>query len=243
MKKTLSLCAASMLLLATNASATIVEFTTSQGNFQVNLYDQSTPITVENFLNYVNSDRYDGTVIHRVATDFVVQGGGFEFNNALPLEQITLDKSIKNEPKWSNIRGTIAMAKLGNQPDSATSQWFFNLADNSTNLDLQNAGFTVFGQVIGDGMQVIDKIAALNLCSGTPIIDYSQEQCNDQVIPSAEQFVTITDVAIIDDSTTTENTANQVENTLIKQKEKSSGGVFSYLLACAALLTLRRRKM
>jgi len=149
------------------SSATIVEFQTVMGNFEVNLYDNDTPATVANFLNYVNNGAYTSSVYHRSAPGFVVQGGGFTFGMALPLNAISTNPPVINEPEFSNVRGTIAMAKLSGDPNSATSQWFFNLADNSANLDGQNGGFTAFGEVVGNGMDVIDAIAAL------PIYDFS----------------------------------------------------------------------
>src|SRR5690606_27956611 len=115
------LLAATALNFSSLANATIVEVTTNLGKFEINLYDQSTPVTVQNFLNYVSSGRYDGTVIHRSVPGFIIQGGGYTFNNALPLARITTNPSIVNEPKWSNVRGTVAMAKLGGEPNSATS--------------------------------------------------------------------------------------------------------------------------
>ena len=165
--------------LANTASATIVEFRISYGdiqkNIQVNLYDQTTPKTVANFLSYVNSQHYDNSVIHRVSPGFVVQGGGFEFSGVLPLSPLTANAPVVNEAIYSNVKGTIAMAKQGGNINSATNQWFFNLTDSSENLDRQNGGFTVFGQVIGDGMSVIEDISQLNLCnsvalSGLPMV-------------------------------------------------------------------------
>lgn len=150
------------------ALATIVRMETNVGAFNVELYDAQAPLTVTNFLNYVNRGDYSSTVIHRSVPGFIIQGGGyvdvnifginffFDFPNAAP---------VQNEfsPSRSNIRGTIAMAKLPNQPDSATSEWFFNLADNSANLDNQNGGFTVFGRVLDSGMDVVDAIAKLDI--------------------------------------------------------------------------------
>lgn len=137
---------------------------------QVALYDGETPATVANFLNYVAGGDYDGTFIHRLAEDFVFQGGGYGVRTEGQqsyIEQVPPDPPVVNEPKRSNFRGTLAMAKLGGDPDSATSEWFFNLSDNRPNLDFQNGGFTAFGQVIGDGMTVVDEIAAL------PAADFS----------------------------------------------------------------------
>ena len=91
---------------------------------------------------------------------FIVQGGGFRLDLAWPASAIPENAAITNEPEFSNLRGTIAMAKTS-QPDSATNQWFFNLADNSANLDIQNEGFTAFGEIVGNGMDVVDAIAAL----------------------------------------------------------------------------------
>jgi cyclophilin family peptidyl-prolyl cis-trans isomerase len=141
------------------------------------LFDGVVQDTVLNFLNYVNDGDYNNSFIHRSDPGFVIQGGGFTFDPALNdgtfsydlvndvypggLQPVPTDPPIQNEFNLSNLRGTIAMAKLGGDPDSATSQWFINLADNSSILDGQNGGFTVFGEVISNGMTVVDGIAGL----------------------------------------------------------------------------------
>jgi len=153
------------------AQATIVEVTTNLGKFEINLYDETTPVTVQNFLNYVSSGRYNGTVIHRSVPGFVIQGGGFTFDQQLPLKATTTNAAIVNEPKWSNVRATVAMAKQAGNPNSATNQWFINLANNAANLDVQNSGFTVFGQISSTDMAVIDAIAALPRFNFTGITD------------------------------------------------------------------------
>ena len=130
---------------------------TNAGEFCLEMFQDITPITVANFLNYANSGRYDDTIVHRSVPGFVIQGGGYEAN---PLgASITRDNAIQNEFNRSNLRGTIAMARLGGQVNSATSEWFVNLANN-TNLDSVDGGFTVFGEVIS-GMDVVDAIAGL----------------------------------------------------------------------------------
>ena len=96
--------------------ATIVEMQTSQGTIEINLFDQQTPKTVENFLSYVQDDSYNETVIHRSIDNFVIQGGGFTFSDTL--DPITTKPAVINEPVFSNVKGTIAMAKLGGNPNS-----------------------------------------------------------------------------------------------------------------------------
>ncbi len=214
-KNAQKLCALASLItasfcLSNVANATIVEFRTSQGNFQVNLFDQTTPKTVSNFLTYVDSAHYTNSVVHRVVTDFVVQGGGYTFEGAWPLTALNANAAVKNEAIYSNRRGTIAMAKNGGDINSATNQWFFNLNDNSDNLDRQNGGFTVFGQVIGDGMQVVDKISALKLCNsvnlqGIPMIINESQTCADISVPGPENFVVIENIIIIDSSEVTDS--------------------------------------
>lgn len=142
-------------------NATIVEIETSLGTFEVNLYDLGTPDTVANFLAYVNNGAYNASIMHRSAPGFVVQGGGYVTDANATINAIAQNAAVKNEPIYSNVRGTIAMAKLSSGPDTATSQWFFNLGNNAVNLDNQNGGFTVFGQVTGGGMTIVDAIAAL----------------------------------------------------------------------------------
>ncbi|MBM7409164.1 peptidylprolyl isomerase [Methanococcus maripaludis] len=129
---------------------------TNYGNMTFELYPDKAPITVENFKEYAESGFYEGTIFHRVISDFMVQGGGFTANGT---KKETLDP-IKNEAKngLSNKRGTIAMART-TIVDSATSQFFINTVDNSY-LDYQNDqnyGYAVFGEMT-DGFEVLDKI-------------------------------------------------------------------------------------
>lgn len=140
--------------------------TIGNGIINVVLFDQTgtgAPLTVQNFQSYVNTSSYTNSFIHRSIPGFIVQGGGYTYNNST-LSTIPSNASVQNEfsTQRSNLRGTIAMAKLGNNPNSATNQWFFNLADNSSNLNNQNGGFTVFGQALGaSDLTTIDAIAAV----------------------------------------------------------------------------------
>ena len=143
------------------ASAQTVRFQTNLGNIDVELLPDSAPLTVENFLNYVQRGAYRNTFFHRSVPGFIIQGGGFTFGSN-GVAEIPSDPPVRNEYRVSNTRGTLAMAKLGNDPNSATNQWFFNLANNAGNLDNQNGGFTVFGRVTdAAGLAVMDRIAAL----------------------------------------------------------------------------------
>jgi cyclophilin family peptidyl-prolyl cis-trans isomerase len=138
-------------------------------NVDFALFDETKPITVANFLAYVAEGRYQNNFIHRSVGGFVVQGGGFRWTATDGLEAVPTFAQIQNEPGISNLRGTVAMAKLGGNVNSATSQWFVNLGDNSANLDAQNGGFTVFARVVGNGMSVIDEVAALPVVNaGSP---------------------------------------------------------------------------
>jgi len=135
---------------------TRVALDTSMGKIVLEMLDDEAPITVENFLQYVRDGFYDGTIFHRAIQNFVVQGGGY-----LPgmVEQEPTRDPIVNEfsEDRSNLKHTVAMAKLGGDPDSATSQFFFNLKDNSGTLDTQNEGFTVFANIV-EGMDVVDAM-------------------------------------------------------------------------------------
>lgn len=139
---------------------------TTFGDVDVVLLTSSAPLTVANFLKYVGRGSYNNTMFHRSVPGFIVQTGGYTLtgNNFIPIAQ---DAPVKNEYNISNTRGTLAMAKLGNNPNSATSEFFFNLADNSSNLNSQNGGFTVFGRVANATSQaVIDRIASQPVPSG-----------------------------------------------------------------------------
>ena len=162
MKMRLAL-AASLLLPAMlwcqSAPASAVRFHTNLGDIDVNLLSDTAPLTVANFLKYVNRGAFNNSIIHRSVPGFIIQGGGYQLQNHAPVP-IPQDPPVRNEYRVSNTRGTIAMAKLGSDPNSATNQWFFNEADNSKNLDNQNGGFTVFGRIANAaGLAVMDRIA------------------------------------------------------------------------------------
>ncbi|MDJ0581749.1 Calx-beta domain-containing protein, partial [Crocosphaera sp.] len=144
------------------------------GIINVLLFDQAengAPLTVDNFINYAEDDDYVNSIIHRSVPGFIIQGGGFTINN-LEVSDVPDDPAVQNEfsRDRSNLRGTIAMAKLGNNPNSATNQWFFNLEDNASNLDNQNGGFTVFGEVLSQNdLAVIDEIATVPIFNGVSL--------------------------------------------------------------------------
>jgi cyclophilin family peptidyl-prolyl cis-trans isomerase len=125
----------------------------------VELYPNLAPQTVANFTAYADRGDWDGALVHRSVPGFVIQGGGFRQQGG-GHAAIPTDPPVPNEPCLSNTAGTIAMARIGGQPNSATSQWFVNLVDN-TFLDSVDGGFTAFGRVVGDGMSVANAIAAL----------------------------------------------------------------------------------
>jgi len=135
------------------------EMKTSKGTIYLELDNEKAPITTENFLSYTKEGHYDGTIFHRVMSNFMIQGGGFDKD----MNQKKVGKGIKNEWKngLSNMRGTIAMARLGNQPDSGTAQFFINVVDNKM-LDTprDGAGYAVFGRV-AKGMDVVDAIKSV----------------------------------------------------------------------------------
>lgn len=199
------------IALVKPAAEKIARFTTSLGIIDVRLFSTQTPLTVQNFLDYANgtitTDQtpnkewarrgyYDGAFFHRtgdnpatadVVEKFVIQGGGYWVNPATgQVEEVPAQAPVPNEPHPGdpgNVKGTIAMAKLPGDPDSATNQFFFNVVDNSDNLDSQNGGFTVFGTVANAAsMRVMDAIADLKAVNGggvfsnLPVKDASKTQ-------------------------------------------------------------------
>ena len=149
-----------------NVTGQIAQIDTVRGKFNIELLATDAPKTVTNFLSYVNKGAYTNTLFHRSVPGFVIQAGGYGVVGS-SISLIPQDAQVVNEFKVPNTRGTLAMAKLGSGPNTATNQWFVNLADNRANLDNQNGGFTVFARVLGTGMSVPDNIAAL------PVFDAS----------------------------------------------------------------------
>jgi peptidyl-prolyl cis-trans isomerase A (cyclophilin A) len=140
----------------TAAGPKVIVLDTSAGQIEITLDADKAPITVENFLAYVDAGFYDGTVFHRVIPNFMIQGGGFDAK----MEQKKTRASIKNEADngLENDKGTIAMARTSD-PNSATAQFFINLKDNDfLNHGGRDFGYAVFGRVTG-GMDVVEKIA------------------------------------------------------------------------------------
>ncbi|MEM1090450.1 MAG: peptidylprolyl isomerase [Pseudomonadota bacterium] len=158
------------LLFAPLAQASVVRVDTQIGHFYIDLLEQEAPRTVANFLNYVRDGDYANSIVHRVEYGFVIQGGGFTFIDG-QFGDVPVDATIANEFGLSNVRGTVAMAKIAGDPDSADSQWFINMDDANAGLDNENGGFTVFGRVMGNGMEVVDRINSLvRINTGQPAL-------------------------------------------------------------------------
>jgi peptidyl-prolyl cis-trans isomerase A (cyclophilin A) len=152
--------AAAALLLAIPAFAQQVRLQTSEGDIVLELEREKAPKTVDNFLQYVRSGHYDGTIFHRVIAGFMIQGGGMKPDLSEKPTRAPIPLESRNG--LSNTRGTVAMARTM-VPDSATAQFFINVVDNAF-LDQPNArdghGYAVFGKVVA-GMDVVDKIRAV----------------------------------------------------------------------------------
>jgi cyclophilin family peptidyl-prolyl cis-trans isomerase len=164
-----------------------VQFRSWLGDIEVELLGNQKPVTTTNFLQYVTSGAYEGMFLHRAIPGFIVQGGGFSVTNRASSEQDpsfiqvpnfgTIPNEYDQGPEISNTYGTLAMAKLPEEPDSASSQWFFNLGDNSENLDQQNGGFTVFGRVVS-GTNVLNQFNEiepdLQIINATPDLPFEE---------------------------------------------------------------------
>ncbi|MFG0243538.1 MAG: peptidylprolyl isomerase [Phycisphaerales bacterium JB054] len=186
-----------------DASNPVVEINTDFGNIYIELFPDVAPGTVDNFLGYVERGDYDASFFHRHVQGFVLQGGGWTYDqDRTPrTEHIEQQDPIENEYNLSNLKWTVAMAKIGGDPDSATSEWFINLADNSQNLDNQNGGFTVFGEVVGgrDVVEAITDLRIVNLGSGfetLPVTDSFDPQ-GDEV--NNEDLVNLNTVSLVFD--------------------------------------------
>jgi cyclophilin family peptidyl-prolyl cis-trans isomerase len=144
------------------ADAPKVKFATSAGDIVVEVYPDKAPKTVENFLQYVRDKHYDGTIFHRVIDRFMVQGGGFDRNMVEKKTRAPVAHEGRQsfEQGLRNETGTLAMARTSD-PDSATAQFFINVADNAF-LDPRgnNPGYTVFGRVVS-GMDVVNKVKSV----------------------------------------------------------------------------------
>ena len=154
---------AAAFALSAQAANPQVEFDTTAGKIKVELFPDAAPKTVANFLDYVKAKHYDGTQFHRVISGFMIQGGGFtpDFKQKPTKPPIAIESEQSSKAGLMNVPGTLAMARTGD-PNSATAQFFINVADNKflnfRSADPQGYGYTVFGKVI-EGMDVVDKIA------------------------------------------------------------------------------------
>ncbi len=192
------------LALSDSANATIVRIETVRGDIEINLYDNATPATVTNFLNYVQNGDFTDSIFHRSVAGFIVQGGGFRTDATAQITDVPANPAVANEPVYSNVRGTIAMAKLSGNANSATNQWFLNLANNASNLDAQNGGFTVFGEITSATMTVVDDIAALDTFAFAspfgelPLQNYTADDYTNAVDVDNTHLIIVTAITVID---------------------------------------------
>jgi cyclophilin family peptidyl-prolyl cis-trans isomerase len=210
--------------------------TIGNGIINVALYDQSgigAPLTTQNFQNYVNKGNYTYTFIHRSVPGFIIQGGGYTYNNSI-LGTIPSSAPVQNEfnSQRSNLRGTIAMAKLGSDPNSATNQWFFNLADNSSNLNNQNGGFTVFGRAVSSNdLATIDAIAAVpvyNASGGNPSSPFTNLPLTQPAI-SDTNFIRFSSITVTQENELQFSVVSNSKPTLVTPTINNQQLVLDYL--------------
>jgi len=188
-----TIAASALMALPVMATADTALIETPLGNIEIELLKEDAPKTVANFLNYIDSGKYTNSFIDVSKPGIKIQGGGYTFSGTNSFFIFTFDP-IEDEYKIPNTRGTVAMAKAGGSPDSATSQWFINLADNSASFDT-----TVFGRVTGNGMAVADAIGQLTIIPFAkhpelPVIGYTMDDFNNNKFITAANLV-MTDVS------------------------------------------------
>lgn len=160
----------------------MIRFETSHGPFTVELFPKEAPVTVENFLRYVDDGFFDGTIFHRIVPGFVIQGGGLTADFGNKQTRAPISNEAKNGLK--NTRGSLSMARTSDI-NSATSQFFVNLTDNAfLDNSARDYGYAVFGRVT-DGMDVIDKIAKVSTGRRK---GYTDAPLEDVVITSARRL-------------------------------------------------------
>jgi len=219
--------------LASTSNGTI-----GDGLINVVLFDQYTdgaPLTVQNFENYVNSDSYTNTIIHRSVPGFIVQGGGYIYNNST-LTTIPTNFPVQNEysSQRSNVEGTIAMALSGSDPNSATDQWFFNLVDNSSSLNSQS--FTVFGQVQSQAdLATMNAVAAVqtydlsggNTSSPFTNVPLTQAPASSGTIPD-DNFIRFSSITYSQEPSLTFSIVGNTDPTLVTPTINNDQLVLSY---------------
>jgi cyclophilin family peptidyl-prolyl cis-trans isomerase len=187
-------------------SESAVRIVTNLGTMDFILFESATPLAVANFLSYVTAgvNNYNGAVFHRSVSGFVAQGGAFKVQSAPNNFSVTpTSASPTNEPGISNLRGTVAMAKIGGNPNSATDQFFVNLGNNSSNLDRDsgspnaNGGFTAFARVAGNGMTVADAIGNLPTATYTVNLGGTSSSMDSWPLTSASAAMDTTKVVSI----------------------------------------------
>ena len=232
----------------TRAGNTNIVMETNMGTIELELYDDDAPITVENFVKYSEDGFYDGLIFHRVIKDFMIQGGGF--TKDMQKKDATYSP-IKNEAEESghrNKRGTIAMARTSD-PDSATSQFFINHADNGF-LDWDQAkdgvGYCVFGEVTS-GMDVVDQIASVETHSEG---GHQDVPVQDVVIQSVSVQGT-NDEGSTDDGSNDDNTGSSDSTSSTSSSESSSPfytnilfleAVISFIVAGVIIFFIKMKK-
>jgi len=215
------------VLLSSDPNNTLVMFETTYGNIVMEMYDTVAPTTVTNFLNYVTDGDYDDSVLHRAVPGFVLQGGGYYWDGMTdPVDNaVPTDPPIDDEPSLPNIARSMAMARSG--PDSATSQFYWNLDDNSATLDPQN--FTVFGHVVG-GWEVVEQIMTLDIVdfgsvfTDTPVTDAYDPLSTDP--PPVDALVYVNQATVIG---TVGNLLDAVPGTLISADAINTGAASAAL--------------